>query len=249
MPLTGTRDLSNLLAAAPKMASLDTDTWSLPGTSQLQVMYEIDESGMVSLLPPSLHPTIPPTVVFNVTHVPESSVGPFTLAEARVGCRSALRPRAFCARAYIDSEKAASELASRWGYPLAIADVQLRRHYDRVWGTVEIGGRVVLDVSLMNPEPISGGDIQYLPNMNTARVVRDGKEVGRLIQVDPEYTFHKADRGKPRLDTFDPAAFLLDGCRPVWPVSASHAIADMTFPHLRYVIDPEKSPLAAVEKV
>jgi hypothetical protein len=249
MPLVGTREIAPIAASAPVMPTLDAGTWELPGAVQLQVMYEIDEAGMVSLLPPSLHPTIPPTVIFNITRVPQSSVGPFTLAEARIGCRSALRPRAFSARSYCDNADAAKELQAKWGYPVAVATVELHRHYDRAWGTVEIDGRRVLDVSLMNPEPISGADVQYLPNMNLARVLRDGEEVVRLVQVDPEYTFQKADRGKPRLDTFEPEAWELAGCVPVWPVSASLAVADMTLPKLRYLVDPTKNPLAAVEKV
>ena len=69
----------------------------------------------------------------------------------------------------------------------------------------------------------------------------------RLIQVDPDYVFRSADRGKPELSTFDAPAFGLAGAIPVWPVSASHCVADITMPELRYIVDPAKPPLTSVE--
>jgi len=73
--------------------------------------------------------------------------------------------------------------------------------------------------------------------------------VPRLIQVDPEYQFHSADRGMPELLAFDAEAFALAGAEPYWPVSASLAVADVAMPELRYLVDPAKPPLAAVERI
>lgn len=249
MPLTGTRDLTPLVSLAPTVPSLDVEQWELPGAQILQLMYEIDDSAMTSLIPQALHPTIPPTLLFVVTRVPESPVGPYVLAEVRVGCRSGARPRAFLARGYCDSADAIEALGQRWGYPLRQADVRLAKRYDRVDATVTVEGRTVLDMSLVNPEPISGGDIQYLANLNLARVVRSGVEAPRLIQVDPDYVFHTADRGRPRLNAFDADAWELPGANPYHPVSASFAVADITMPNLRYLVDPAKSPLEAVERI
>lgn len=104
---------------------------------------------------------------------------------------------------------------------------------------------VVLDVSLMNPEPVSGNDLQYLSNLNIARVPRDGGKVARLVQIDPDYVFHSADRGAPQLTAFDAAAWELPGARPYYPVSASFAVADVSMPALRYLVDPTKPPCRA----
>jgi len=249
MPLVGTRDLTPILDRAPLMPSLDTEQWALPGARILQVLYEIDDSAMLSLLPRALHPTIPPTVFFVVTHVPESSVGPFTLAEVRVGCRSAMRPRTFLTRAYCDNAAAVTELRNRWGYPVEQAEATLQRYYDRAHGLVTAGGRDLLDVSLVNPEPISGSDVQYLPNVNLARIQRDGAVVPRLIQVDPDFTFRSADRGKPMLTSFVADAWELPGCEPNYPVSASYTVADVTMPKLRFIVDPNKGPMEGVEHV
>ncbi|MCK9520382.1 MAG: acetoacetate decarboxylase family protein [Dehalococcoidia bacterium] len=249
MPLTGTRDLATLVRHAPAVPKLEVDRWELPRAQVLQLMFEIHDSAMTSLIPRALHPTIPPTLVMVATRVPESPVGPFVLAEVRVGCRSGARPRAFLARGYCDSAAAIEALGERWGYPLQQAAVTLEKRYDRIRATVDADGRSVLDMSLVNPEPISGNDLQYLPNLNLARVIRDGVESPRLVQVDPDFVFHSSDRGKPQLDAFEADAWELPGAVVNHPVSASFAVTDITMPALRYLVDPAKGPLEAVEKV
>jgi hypothetical protein len=248
MPLVGTREPA-AFGSGPLVTQLEGDKWELAGCGILQLMYEIDADAMTSLLPPALHPTIPPTVVLTVTNVPESPLGPFVLAEARIGCRSGARPRGLSMSAFCSSVEAIGALASRWGYPLRQADVQLQKRYDRVVGDVSFDGRPVLEISLMNPEPIAGNDIQYLAGLNAAQVQREGGPAARLVQVDPDYVFRSADRGKPHLGAFDAEAFGLSGATPVWPVSASYAVADITMPELRYLVDPAKPPLMAVEKL
>jgi hypothetical protein len=249
MPLTGTLDLSPYEADAPLVEDLGTAQWELKDAAILQVMYEIDDEAMTDMLPPALHPTIPPTMLVNATRVPDSSVGPFTLVEVRIGCRAATRPRGYLARAICDSEQAAEELRRRWGYPVDVADVHyIKTHYS-VELSVEEDGEVILEAALINPEPVSGNDLQYLSNVNLARIVKDGKPVVRLIQVDPEYAFKSADRGQPQLTDLDPGAWRLDDAIPVYPVSASYAVADITMPTIRFLIDPTLPPLQSVERV
>ena len=249
MPLVGTRNLSDLLPAAPMVASLDAERMEFPGARILQLMYEIDDDAMTSLLPPALHPTIPPTLVFTVTHVPDGPLGDFTMAEVRVGARSGARPRGFLAHGYCDSSRATEALRSHWGYPLLHSGVSLQKRYDRIHAHIEANGRPVLDMSLINPEPISGNDLQYLASLNIAGVMRDGAECVRLIQVDPDYVFHSADRGQPQLDVFDAAAFKVAGAKTNYAVSASFAVADITMPTIRYLVDPSKPPMLSVERV
>ena len=248
MPLVGTREVS-AFDGGPLVTHMESERWELPGCGILQLMYEIDADAMTSLLPPALHPTIPPTVVFTVTNVPESPAGPFVLAEAKIGSRSGARPRGLLTRGFCSSEKAISELGSRWGFPLQRAEVSLQKRYDRVVGEVTVDGRQLLQITLMNPEPIAGNDIQYLAGLNVARVERDGAQLSRLVQVDPDYVFRSADRGKPELGAFDAGAFGIPAAKPVWAVSASYAVADITMPDLRYLVDPAKPPLTAVERL
>ena len=249
MPLVGTRSLTSLAAIAPVVPSLEADRWELPGARILQLMYEIDASGMTSLIPPALHPTIPPTVVFSVTSFPESPAGTFVLGEVRVGARSGARPRGLLLQAYVSTPEAARELGTRWGYPVKVGDCRLEKRYDRIQGTVQADGKTVLDITLLNPEPISGNDVQYLASLNLARITRDGAEQIRLIQVDPDFMFKSADRGQPQLGAFEPAAWQLDGAIPNHAVSASCCVADISMPALRYLVDPDKPPLTAVERL
>lgn len=249
MPFTGTRDLAPLYADAPLVSAPATEPWTLRGADYLQVMFELDDLDLLRHLPRALHPTIPPTIIFSALRVPESEVGRFLLAEVRVGCRSGTRPRSFEARAYCTSAAAIGRLRDGWGYPVVEGDVSLSRQYDETRLRVATAGRAVLEVGLRDPEPISGSDIQFLPNLNVARILRDGAELPRLVQVDSEFAFQNADRGKPWLEAFDGAAWNLDGARAVYPVSASIGRADVTLPVIRYLADPAKSPLEAVERV
>ncbi len=65
MPLVGTRPV-NAFDNGPLVTEIGAEPWLLPGCGILQIMYEIDADAMTSLLPPALHPTIPPTVVLTV---------------------------------------------------------------------------------------------------------------------------------------------------------------------------------------
>jgi hypothetical protein len=249
MPLFGVRDVTPLLADAPLMEGLDTAPETLPGVEVLQVLFEISSAAMLDLLPRALSPTIPPTVTFVFWRCREGPFGPFSLAQVRVGCRAGVRPRGFPLRAYCDAEPAATALAARWGFACRPGAVRLRRFYDRIVGTVEANGRPVLQVSLLDPQIIVGVEVQYTANMNLARV-RDGQgERVRLVQVDPEYTLRRVDRGRPQLDLFVPEAWRAEGVEPVYPVSASMTLADITLPRIRYIVDPDVPALQGTEKV
>lgn len=249
MPLTGTRDLSSLNEAAPLLRSLEGEPLTLEGVEVLQLMYELDDSAMLSLLPPALHPTIPPTVTAVFWRARSSPWGPFELAQVRVGCRAGARPRALLLRAYCDNDAAREALADRWGFPTAPATVRLRHGYDRTVGTVVTEGHSILEAYLIDPEPISGGDLQYIANLNLARVpAAEGARL-RLVQVDPEYVIHRAERGRPELRGLEPSAWALDGAVVDWPVSASYAFCDIELPRIRYLVDPAQPPLLAVERV
>jgi hypothetical protein len=60
----------------------------------------------------------------------------------------------------------------------------------------------------------------------------------KLLQVDPEFVFHKADRGKPQLDLVTPEVLGNESIRPVWPVSASFTVVELSLGELRYAGDP-----------
>ena len=249
MPLTGTRDLAVLADTAPLVTDLDTEPWDLKEAQHLQLHYELGTESRTTLLPPALHPSVPPTLLINVTDVPDSEVGAFTLATARIGCRAGARPRGLLVRGYCNSAAAAGVLRERWGFPVDLAEVSLQRGYARITAAVTVGSATVLDGDLIDPQPITGGDVQYLATLNLARLARGGSEEPRLVQVDPDYAFHRAQRGRPRLTAFAPEAWALPGARAAHPISASLTAVDITLPRLRYLVDPAKPPLEAVERL
>jgi hypothetical protein len=247
MPFSGTLDVAPLLADAPLMDGFDAAPWEVEGVDILQLTFEIDDRAMPGLLPPALHPTIPPIVYFNVARYPDSPAGPFTLAQVRLGCRAAALPRGFLLRAYCSSAQASDALARNWGYNCGEGDVHLHRYHDRITATVNTGAGQVLNVSLVDPQPISGGDIQYVANMNLARAA--GYDTGALVQVDPEYRFHRAERGRPEVQVFDRDAWSASGVDPVYPIVASFTTCDTGFPQIRYVLDPGRMAIAGTRKL
>jgi hypothetical protein len=151
-------------------------------------------------------------------------------------------------RSYVNNEAAAKELAARWGYPVAAGEVSVVVRHDRVIGRAAVGGKTVLEIEEVDRDSISGNDIQYIASMHLCRNKGDAKAV--LVQVDPEYTFHRAERGRPRVVTLDAAAFRADNhLKVAWPIAATYAVADVTLPKLRYACDPELPALQGTTKV
>ena len=64
---------------------------------------------------------------------PESPWGPFTTGELRLVGRAGFRPRAFTFKTFVDNPKAASELARRWGFPVAPGKTQIHPRHERSW--------------------------------------------------------------------------------------------------------------------
>ncbi len=249
MPLFGSLDIKKRIEGAPLLDDLSTGPWELPGAQTLQLLFEIDDEPMLELLPPALHPTLPPTAWFLVIHAPESDAGPFTLAQVRIGCRASAFQRGFVMRAYCDSESAIAVLRERWGFDAHPADVRLTRRHDRVIGEVALEGETVLACELIDPLPIGMTDVRYVDGLNLARVQRDVEPQPRLVQVDPAYEIQSADRGEPHLLAFDAAAWRAEGLRPNHPISASFTVADVTLPRLRFLIDPTKPAYAGTERL
>jgi hypothetical protein len=246
MPLSGSLNVAPLLDASPQLDGFGAEPWEIAGVEILHLKFEIDDADMTSPLPRALHPTIPPVAIFTIATYPESPVGPFALAQVRVGCRASALPRGFLTRAYSESPAACQALATNWGYDCRPGNVKLKRYHDRIIGTVTVDGAEILRVSLIDPEPISGGDVQYVAGMNLARDA-DGR--GVLVQVDPDYRFHKAERGRPEVAAFDQSAWRAEGVTPVWPVAASWALADTGFPRIRFVLDPDQPAITGTRKI
>jgi acetoacetate decarboxylase len=250
MPRAGKMDVEAFASrTAREIDGYKTEAWALKGAQILNIHYESNNDTVEQLIPVTLRPAIPAYAIYNVTHYPESPVGAFTIAEVRIGSRAGVRPRGFVLRSYVSSEKAAAELARRWGYPTIVGDVYLRAFHDRVVARVKTAqGKNALEMELLDRDFISGNDVQYISSMHLARNKQDGKLV--VVQLDPEWVFTKAERGRPHIIAVDSEAWgagnLLSAA---YPISASYTVCDVTLSPIRYVCDPGQDAFRGTTQV
>lgn len=238
MPIFGALELTSVVDHLPAVRDLDTEAWSLPGAEILQLAFEVPRA-TATLLPRAMHPAIPPYATIWVTRYPESPVGPFTFAQLRLMSRAGAHPRGFVLGAVASTAEAATALQERWGLPVIPGRVTFTRRHDRVMATVVRDGVTVLDCELVDPEPISGGDVQYIHSITLARAPLDGKAGPLLIQVDSRYTIKKAERGRPRAGVLVAPAWNADPLRLLNPIAATVTSVDTDLPRIRFVMDPE----------
>jgi hypothetical protein len=243
--LTGTADPKSLAERAPTLAGFDTAPVRLEGVETFQVFCEMKREGAESLLPPGLHPTLPPVVTWLVQRVAESPWGPFGMAQCRVECRSGLRPRGFLRAGVIDNAEAATELASRWGYALQEGEVTLERGYDRNRARVVLGGKEILDLLHEDPQRLRPEDAYYVANMHLAHTPNGL----RLVQVDPDFEIERAERGRAIVRHFDAGAWRSEAIRPSNPVAALLSVGSVTLPALRYICRPDVLAFEGTERV
>ena len=244
MPLFGELELGTITRDLPKMRDLDTEAWELPKAEILQLACEVADGSRV-LLPRALHPAIPEYVTFVVTRYPESPVGAFDLAQVRLMARAGVHPRGYVLGAVASTAAAASALRERWGYPAAPGEIALRRYHDRVAASVRRDGQTILELALIDPEIVSGGDLQYIHGITLAHV----SGAAQLIQVDPHYTLHSAARGRAHVSRFDAAAWNGAPIALTTPISASVSTSDTDLPRIRFVMDPETPVVRGTRKV
>jgi hypothetical protein len=243
--LIGNADLQALSARAPTMASLDAGPVHLEDVEILQATFEQPYAIRYATLPAGLHPTTPPLLVLLAWKVQRSPWGPLALAQARVSCRSGVRPRGFVVGCVVDNPAAATALASEWGLPTTVGSVELVRRYDRVELVVERNGQVAARLAGLDPDPLSPADVQFSVTSTLAATPRGL----RLVQVEPEYNLRRAERLRPRLDAFDPIAWDEPLLEPRYPVSATICAGDVTIPSLRYLSRPDVLAFEGTEKL
>jgi hypothetical protein len=248
MPLAGSLDIRPLIDGAPEVV-LGDHQLQFDDVDILQVLYEIRVDDREALVPPALNPTIPPVISFLVYRAKDSAFGPFALAQLRLTARAGVRPRAYLISARCDNPELAAVLAGSYGYRVTPGTIDLHRFHDRIDCTVRQDGQTILDVSLVDPVPVTGHDVQYPPGMHLARISQDGISKPRIVQVDSEYEFRRADRGVPALAHFDPEAWGDARLVPYLPVSASFAACDVSITNVRYVCNPDIPASEGTEKV
>ncbi|MGH7822091.1 MAG: hypothetical protein ACREQ9_20195, partial [Candidatus Binatia bacterium] len=140
---------------------------------------------------------------------------------------------------------AAAELAGRWAYGCRAAEVRLRRHYDEIVGSVELGGRTILDVRLRDPDILSVSDVQYTANVNPVNLAAGL----RLVQVDPEFRISRAERGRGEVVAFESSAWSEEPIRPTFAVSACFTVADVVLPRVRFLCRPDVLAFEGTEQI
>jgi hypothetical protein len=249
MPLYGTLDITRKASALPTLANLDTEAWTLPRAETMQLLIEVPRSSTDGLLPKAMHPALPSYVILAVTKYSESPADPFNLAVLRLGSRAGAHPRGFLLGAVASTQAAAKELRGRWGFPVEAGEVKFLRRHDRVMGTVKKDGKTILECALVDPQPVSGTDVQYINWVTAANAPLDGQTQPLLIQVDPKYTFYKAERGKPQVDIFDAVAWNAGTITLANPIVGTCCTVDTDLPRIRFVMDPLKPVFQGTRRI
>ncbi len=246
MPVLGTLDIAKW--AAGGVASFDPkegDAWVLGKAELFTVSIEI-QPGARALLPPGMHPSVPMYVVFSFGKFPESPVGPFSIAQVLISGRVGIRPRGFALKALVSSEAARRELAARWGYPVAEGEARIISRHDRVIAEAWSGGAIIAQCQMTDREPVEGSDMEPLASTHLARNAADGQLV--LIQVEPAYQYGSAERGRPRVLSFDQAAWRMDGHVQLnQGIVGVYSRCEMALPPPRFIMDPRR-PSAQMPK-
>jgi hypothetical protein len=243
--ISGTATTTELAVGARTIESFSGESVTLGGVECFQLIAEMRNTAREAVLPPGLHPTVPPALSLQAWNVAESPWGGFSMAIVRVGCRGGARARGFVVGTVVSTETAADGLAGTYGFPSRVGAVNLRHSYDGVDATVALDGTVIAAASGLDPTPMAADDVQYTGSLTLAHT-----PLGlRLVQVEATHQSTSVERLTARLGTFDGTGWgqpLLD---PYFVVSASVARSEVTMPAVRFVCDPDAYAWDGTESV
>ena len=238
--IVGSADLDRLASGAATMETWPADDVELTGVECFQLIAEMRSTAREAVLPPALHPTIPPALSIQAWNVTDGPWGPFSFVHTRVSCRAGVRARGFTTAAVATTEAAATGLAAHFGFPTRVGPVSLRRHYDGV--DLEVDG---LRATGLDPNPLGADDVQYTGTLNLA----DTPNGLRLVQVEARHSGDRVERVGGRLLDFDGATWGDPLLAPYHVVSTSIAVETVTIPAVRFVCRPEELAFTGTEKV
>ena len=224
------------LAAAPLDVSAQ-QALVLPAADILYVLFEMPMKAAVARLPVSLHPSVPAALGITFLHARSSPFGAFTLAYVGIACRTGIKPRHFITGAFCNNEAARTYLGNRYGFACLNATVDYRETYDRVRGAITQDGVILLDVAIVECQPLvgAGGMIKYSPPLTATRV----NGAGVMVQFEAAYDFKRSVRGKARLAHYNAQALGDAAVAPVFPIAGSHAVCDVHLLPVRFAVDLE----------
>lgn len=243
--LVGTADVATLARHAPKVERYCREPIELREVTLFQMVMEMRGGAREAVLPPSLHPTIPPTLSMQIWQVAESPWGAFRMAVSRVSCRGGVRARGFTTAAAVSTEAAASALRERLGYPARVAEIETTFSYYGAQVLVRDGEHATFRAAALDPVPLDADDVQYTGTLNLAHVPAGL----RLMQIDFHVEPRRVERLRARLHAFDAAAWGNERLDPYHLVAASVAAGSVTFAPLRFLLRPDELAFTGTESV
>ena len=97
---------------------------------------------------------------------------------------------------------------------------------------------------------MSGTDVQYINWVTAANAPLDGQTQPMLIQVDPKYTFYKAERGKPQVgDVRRGGVERRRASTLAEPIVGTCCTVDTDLPRIRFVMDPLKPVFQGTRRI
>jgi len=226
--LTGTLDTASCADRLVRADDLATEPLTLEDVAIVHATFELRMAETLQCLPPAVHPSIPGHLSVLVVRSSAGPLGPFSLAQVRVGCRAGVKRRAFCLAAVADSPLAARTLAARYGFPCRLGGVAVQTRHHRTGVAVDLGGRPVLEFAVTRTRELQGAAVSYPAALNFASAP-DGP---RLFQVDSDVDIGRVERGVPHVAHLDLAPW---GHRlhPQQPVAATVATGTMVLQPVR----------------
>jgi hypothetical protein len=146
---------------------------------------------------------------------------------------------------FCDSEPAIAYLRDYYGWPLAAGQISIQRKHYAVLGRVTVGDRTVFEGWLEKAESIAPGDLLYPVSLHLALL--DGEP--RLIQAEPLYAPERAERGTPRVQRFDAAAFGDARVALTNALPATWIRGPFEMRPVRWVMDPERPAVTGATRV
>ena len=207
------------------------DAILITGVDILYLLYEIPMNKSRSILPESLHPSVPAIMGITFMQAKDGPLGAFSFAFVGIACRTGIKPRHFILSAYSNSEPAHQFFSSQYGFPSEMANVDLKETYDETSGTIEIDNKEILDASINDCVPLvgAGGLIKYSPAINPVQL-----EEAALIQFEASYDFKRVVRGQCRTRKFSAHDLTNNLVSPSHRIAGSHAVVDLRLLPVRF---------------
>ena len=243
--LRGTADIEALAAGVATIPFFLAEPVVFDSVYCLQCTAEMGNEAREAVLPPSLHPTVPPAVSVQGWEICGSPWGDFQMVLTRVYCRSGARARGFTVSAFISTDDAAEGMARTFGYPAQVAHIHFRHGYDGADLVLSVHGEEAIRINATDPEPMGPDDVQYTSTLNLAQTPNGL----RLVQVETHHQTGRVDRLTARMPVFrgDLLGNPLLHARQV--VSGSLTQGSVEYPVVRFVCRPDELAFTGTEPV